>query len=118
MANGYSSDNTSDEHCAGGSSGGLIRLQGDQVIHPGFPYYAQSLWLHQRITSSSMCIIIYLSSSICIIIYLILQIILNQEPRSPGAHDSERATFMRSCHGVFTDWFVFKTVLARILIIF
>ena len=34
MANGYSSDNTSDEHCAGGSSGGLIRLQGDQVIHP------------------------------------------------------------------------------------
>ena len=39
MANGYSSDNTSDEHCAGGSSGGLIRLQGDQVIHPtsGFP---------------------------------------------------------------------------------
>ena len=93
MANGYSSDNTSDEHCAGGSSGGLIRLQGDQVIHPGFPYYAQSLWLHLRITSSSICIIIYLSSSICIIIYLsssiciiiylILQIILNQEPRSP-----------------------------------
>ena len=73
MANGYSSDNTSDEHCAGGSSGGLIRLQGDQVIHTGFPYYAQSLWLHLRITSSS----------ICIIIYLILQIILNQEPRSP-----------------------------------
>jgi len=32
MANGYSSDNTSDEHCAGGSSGGLIRLQGDQVM--------------------------------------------------------------------------------------
>ena len=39
MANGYSSDNTSDEHCAGGSSGGLIRLQGDKVtrqLHPGF----------------------------------------------------------------------------------
>ena len=32
MANGYTSDNTSDEHCAGGSSGGLIRLQGDQVM--------------------------------------------------------------------------------------
>ena len=31
MANGYTSENTSDDHCAGGSSGGLIRLQGDQV---------------------------------------------------------------------------------------
>ena len=36
----------------------------------------------------------------------------------PGAHNSERVTFMRSCDGVFTDRFVFKTVLARILIIF
>ncbi|XP_022793690.1 uncharacterized protein LOC111332593 [Stylophora pistillata] len=31
-ADGYSSGNTSDDHCAGGSSGGLIRLQGDRVV--------------------------------------------------------------------------------------
>ena len=31
LANGYTSENTSDDHCAGGSSGGLIRLQGDKV---------------------------------------------------------------------------------------
>jgi len=30
-ADGYSSSNTSDEHCAGGSSGGLIRLQANKV---------------------------------------------------------------------------------------
>ena len=36
----------------------------------------------------------------------------------PGAHNPERATSMRSCPGVFTDQFIFKTVLARILIIF
>ncbi|XP_068722401.1 uncharacterized protein [Montipora capricornis] len=31
-ANGYSSENTSEFHCAGGSSGGLIRLLGDKVV--------------------------------------------------------------------------------------
>ena len=35
-----------------------------------------------------------------------------------GAHNPERATSMRSCHGVFTDQFIFRTVLARILNIF
>ena len=36
----------------------------------------------------------------------------------PGAHKPERASFMHSCHGVFTDQFIFSTVLARILNIF
>jgi len=31
LANGYTSENTSDDHCAGGSSGGLIRLQAKEV---------------------------------------------------------------------------------------
>ena len=31
------------------------------------------------------------------------------------AHFPERATSMRSCHGVFTDQFIFRTVLTRIL---
>ena len=35
-----------------------------------------------------------------------------------GAHNLERATSMRSCHGVFTDPFIFRTVLMRILNIF
>ena len=35
-----------------------------------------------------------------------------------GAHNPERATSMRSCHGVFTDQFIFRTVLARVLNIF
>lgn len=30
-ADGYSTGNTSDDHCAGGSSGGLIRLRGNRV---------------------------------------------------------------------------------------
>ena len=30
----------------------------------------------------------------------------------PGAHNPERATSTRSCHGVFTDQFLFGTVLA------
>ena len=30
----------------------------------------------------------------------------------PGAHNPERATSMRSCQGVFTDQFIFSTVLA------
>ena len=33
--------------------------------------------------------------------------------RSPGAHNPQRATSMRSCHGIFTDQFIFRTVLAR-----
>ena len=40
-------------------------------------------------------------------------IYIRQEPISP-----ERATSMRSCHGVFEDQFIFRTVLARILNIF
>ena len=36
----------------------------------------------------------------------------------PGAHNPERATSMRSCRGVFTDQFIFRTVLAQILNIF
>ena len=32
-----------------------------------------------------------------------------------GAHNQERATSMRSCHGVFTDQFVFRTGFMRIL---
>ena len=32
----------------------------------------------------------------------------------PGAHNPERATSMRSCHGVFTDQFSFRTVLERV----
>ena len=31
-----------------------------------------------------------------------------------GAHNLERATSMYSCHGVFTDKFIFRKVLARI----
>ena len=38
--------------------------------------------------------------------------------RSPGAHNPDCATSMRSCHGVFTDQFTFRTVMARILNIF
>ena len=34
------------------------------------------------------------------------------------ALNPERATSMRSCHGVFTDPFIFRTVLMRILNIF
>ena len=30
------------------------------------------------------------------------------------AHNLERATSMYSCHGVFTDQFIFRAVLARI----
>ena len=30
--------------------------------------------------------------------------------RLSGAHNPERATSMRSCHGVFTDQFIFRTV--------
>ena len=32
----------------------------------------------------------------------------------PGAHNLERATLTYSCQGVFTDHFIFSTVLARI----
>ena len=32
----------------------------------------------------------------------------------PGAHHPERATSMGSCHVVFTDQFIFRTVLAQI----
>ena len=32
------------------------------------------------------------------------------------AHNTERATSMRSCHGVFMDQFIFRMVLARIWI--
>ena len=35
-----------------------------------------------------------------------------------GAHNPERATSMRPCHGVFTDQFIIRTFLARILKIF
>ena len=35
-----------------------------------------------------------------------------------GAHNLERATTIYSCRGVFTDQFIFRTVLARILNIF
>ena len=35
-----------------------------------------------------------------------------------GAHNPERANSVRSCHGVFTDQFISRTVLARILNIF
>ena len=35
-----------------------------------------------------------------------------------GAHDPELATSMSPCHGVFTDQFIFRTFLARILNIF
>ena len=38
--------------------------------------------------------------------------------RSAGAYNPDCATSMRSCHGVFTDQFTFRTVLARILNIF
>ena len=31
-----------------------------------------------------------------------------------GAHNLERAISMYSCHGVFTDQFIFRAVLARI----
>ena len=33
-----------------------------------------------------------------------------------GAHNPERETSMRPCHGIFTDQFIFRPVLARILI--
>ena len=36
----------------------------------------------------------------------------------PEAHNQERETSMRSCHGVFTDQFIIRTVFARILNIF
>jgi len=35
-----------------------------------------------------------------------------------GAHNSERATSMRSSHGVFTDQFIFRTFLKQILNIY
>ena len=35
-----------------------------------------------------------------------------------GAHKLKRATFMYSCHGVFTDQFIFRMILARISDIF
>ena len=35
-----------------------------------------------------------------------------------GAHNPERATSMRSCHGVFTDQFIFRTTLVWIFNIF
>ena len=35
-----------------------------------------------------------------------------------GAHNPERASSMRSCHGVFAGQFIFRTVLAQILNIF
>ena len=35
-----------------------------------------------------------------------------------GVHNTERATSIRSCPGVFKDKFIFRTVLARILNIF
>ena len=35
-----------------------------------------------------------------------------------GAHNPEWATSMRLCHDVFTDQFIFRTVLARILNVF
>ena len=38
--------------------------------------------------------------------------------RSAGAYNPDCATSMHSCHGVFTDQFTFRTVLARILNIF
>ena len=38
--------------------------------------------------------------------------------QTSGTHYPERATSMRLCHGVFTDQFIFRTVLARILNIF
>ena len=31
-----------------------------------------------------------------------------------GTHNPERATSMHLCHGVFTDQFIFRTVLAQI----
>ena len=37
-----------------------------------------------------------------------------QQHRVPGAHNPDRATSMRSCHGVFMDQFIFRTVLARV----
>ena len=36
----------------------------------------------------------------------------------PGAHNLQRVTSMRSCYCVFTDQFIFRTILARILNIF
>ena len=35
-----------------------------------------------------------------------------------GAHNPERATSLRSSHGVFTDQFIFRTFLKQILNIF
>ena len=32
-----------------------------------------------------------------------------------GTHNLKRATSMPSCHGVFTDQLIFRTILARIL---
>ena len=32
----------------------------------------------------------------------------------PGAHHQVRATSMGWCHGVFTDQFIFRTLLARV----
>ena len=37
-----------------------------------------------------------------------------QQHRVPGAHNPERATSIRSFHGVFTDQFILRTVLARV----
>ena len=51
-------------------------------------------------------------------IWLGVFVALLENPISLGAHDPERATSMRSCRGVFTDQFIFRTVLARILNIF
>ena len=39
------------------------------------------------------------------------------QPRS-GAHNAERAILMCSCQGVFTDQFIFRTILAQVKNIF
>lgn len=48
LANGSTSENTSDDHCAGGSSGGLIRLQGDKVRQQLVEYKKVLSWFYDE----------------------------------------------------------------------
>ena len=55
------------------------------------------------------------NSSVSIILQIKLShaIIVKYSHKS-GTHNLEEATSMYSCHGVFTDQFIFRTILARI----
>ena len=42
---------------------------------------------------------------------MVMVMVMMMMMMTTGAHNPERATSMRSCHGVFTDQFIFRTTL-------